>query len=76
MEILLNAAGHVHRVDPKQDSGVVGNATQWQMVTSLTKSRLGGVGVGGLLEGEPRSSDTAWNTYMVLLHRCRCLRSH
>ena len=29
----------------------------------MTKSRLGGVGVGGLLEGEPRTSDTAWNNY-------------
>ena len=27
------------------------------------RSRLGGLGVGGLLEGEPRSSDEAWATY-------------
>ena len=30
---------------------------------SATKSRLHGVGVGGLLEGEPRSSRVAWETY-------------
>jgi SSS family solute:Na+ symporter len=33
------------------------------MVCNLTKSRKGGVGVGGLLEGEPRSKESAWNTY-------------
>jgi SSS family solute:Na+ symporter len=33
------------------------------MVCNLTKSRKGGVGVGGLLEGEPRTSEAAWNTY-------------
>jgi SSS family solute:Na+ symporter len=59
MEILLNAAGPAGPF-PRN---IVGNETQWQMVTSLTKSRLGGIGVGGLLEGEPRSSDVAWNTY-------------
>ncbi len=33
------------------------------MVCNLTKSRLGGIGNGGLLEGEPRSSESAWDTY-------------
>ena len=33
------------------------------MVCNLTKSRKGGIGVGGLLEGEPRSDLSAWNTY-------------
>ena len=65
MEILINAApGGAYTgngTHPYEE--VIGNATQWQMVTSLTKSRLGGIGVGGLLEGEPRSSDTAWATY-------------
>lgn len=41
----------------------LGNGTLWQMVMNLGKSRLGGVGLGGLLEGEPRSSLQAWNTY-------------
>ncbi len=40
-----------------------GDGRSWQMVCNLTKSRLGGVGVGGLLEGEPRSKLAAWNNY-------------
>jgi hypothetical protein len=40
-----------------------GDGTSWKMVCSTHKSRLGGVGAGGLLEGEPRSSETAWNNY-------------
>jgi len=40
-----------------------GNGRSWQMVVNLTKSRLGGVGVGGLLEGEPRSKQAAWEQY-------------
>ena len=35
------------------------------MVCNLTKSRLGGVGKGGLLEGEPRSDPKAWETYQT-----------
>jgi hypothetical protein len=68
MEILINAAPG-GRFTGNRSCGmsscteVVGNATQWQMVTSLTKSRLGGIGVGGLLEGEPRGSPRAWKTY-------------
>ena len=70
MEILLNAAGppdDCAAPDPsKPHAGgleVVGNETEWQMVLNLAKSRLGGVGVGGLLEGEPRDSLSAWNNY-------------
>jgi SSS family solute:Na+ symporter len=40
-----------------------GNGFSWQMVCNLTKSRKGGIGVGGLLEGEPRTSPEAWRTY-------------
>jgi solute:Na+ symporter, SSS family len=58
MEILLNATNTW-----KSDESVTGNGASWQMVCNLTKSRLGGVGKGGLLEGEPRSSDDAWITY-------------
>ncbi|HZE95510.1 MAG TPA: hypothetical protein VE981_00640 [Planctomycetota bacterium] len=43
--------------------GAAGNGSSWQMVCNLTKSRLGGVGAGGLLEGEPRSDPKAWDTY-------------
>jgi SSS family solute:Na+ symporter len=58
MELLINAANHW---TGNEDSA--GNGSSWQMVCNLTKSRKGGVGVGGLLEGEPRSLESAWNTY-------------
>lgn len=58
MEILLNASNHF---PPGVQAEGTGSA--WQMVCNLTKSRLGGVGVGGLLEGEPRSLEAAWNQY-------------
>jgi SSS family solute:Na+ symporter len=60
IEILLNAPntwnGH---------EGAAGNGASWQMVCNLTKSRLGGIGTGGLLEGEPRSDSKAWDTYQA-----------
>jgi len=37
--------------------------SSWQMVCNLTKSRNNGIGVGGLLEGEPRVDPQAWATY-------------
>lgn len=58
MELLLNAP-NTWRGDESAD----GDSASWQMVCNLTKSRLGGVGVGGLLEGEPRTSESAWSTY-------------
>jgi SSS family solute:Na+ symporter len=58
MELLINASNHW---TGSQDS--VGDGSSWQMVCNLTKSRLHGVGTGGLLEGEPRSSQKAWDTY-------------
>ena len=58
MELLINATNTW-----KADENAAGNGTSWQMVCNLTKSRLGGVGTGGLLEGEPRSDATAWDTY-------------
>ncbi len=60
MELLVNAAGRWSRSGYE---GVAGNGSSWQMVCNLAKSRLGGVGVGGLLEGEPRSRPVAWGTY-------------
>ncbi|HMF75837.1 MAG TPA: hypothetical protein VK604_09275 [Bryobacteraceae bacterium] len=58
MELLINATnkwiGH---------EGAAGSGASWQMVCNLTKSRLGGVGKGGLLEGEPRTNSNAWNNY-------------
>ncbi len=60
MEILINA-----RPTGKEPDGrnAAGDGSSWQMVCNLTKSRLGGVGVGGLMEGEPRSDAKAFETY-------------
>ncbi|MDZ4796965.1 MAG: hypothetical protein SGI92_02295 [Bryobacteraceae bacterium] len=58
MEILINA-----RNTWKGNESAAGNGASWQMVCNLTKSRLGGIGVGGLMEGEPRRDESAWNTY-------------
>jgi SSS family solute:Na+ symporter len=58
MELLINASNHW-----SGNENAAGNGSSWQMVCNLTKSRKGGVGKGGLLEGEPRSSSSAWSTY-------------
>ena len=58
MELLINASN-----EWKGEEGARGDGSSWQMVCNLTKSRLGGVGRGGLLEGEPRKVDKAWGTY-------------
>ena len=51
MELLINAANRW-----QGDENAAGDGSSWQMVCNLTKSRQGGIGVGGLLEGEPRRS--------------------
>jgi SSS family solute:Na+ symporter len=58
IELLINASNHW-----SGDEDSAGNGTSWQMVCNLTKSRKGGVGTGGLLEGEPRRDARAWDTY-------------
>ncbi len=58
MELLINAANRW-----KGDENAAGDGSSWQMVCNVTKSRLGGIGKGGLLEGEPRSELSAWTTY-------------
>jgi SSS family solute:Na+ symporter len=58
MELLINASNKW-----SGNESAAGSGASWQMVCNLTKSRLGGVGKGGLLEGEPRSSQQAWDTY-------------
>jgi hypothetical protein len=58
IELLINATNHW---TGNQDSA--GNGSSWQMVCNLTKSRKGGIGAGGLLEGEPRRSADAWAKY-------------
>ena len=64
MEVLINASNHW---TGNEDSA--GNGSSWQMVCNLTKSRKGGVGVGGLLEGEPRREPQAWQTYQKWILR-------
>lgn len=58
MELLINASNHW-----EGDEDARGDGQSWQMVCNLTKSRLGGIGAGGLLEGEPRAKEYAWNHY-------------
>ena len=66
MELLINAT---NQWSAKDGENAAGNGQSWQMVCNLTKSRLGGIGVGGLLEGEPRSVKAAWDTYQQwILH--------
>ena len=54
MELLINAPNTW-----SANEDVAGNGASWQMVCNFSKSRRGGIGVGGLLEGEPRSSESA-----------------
>jgi solute:Na+ symporter, SSS family len=58
LEILLNS-----RNTWTNDESVSGDGGSWQMVCNVTKSRLGGIGVGGLLEGEPRSDAKVFARY-------------
>ena len=58
MELLINATNKW-----TGNEGAAGNGSSWQMVCNLTKSRKGGIGTGGLLEGEPRKDPRAWETY-------------
>jgi SSS family solute:Na+ symporter len=60
IELLINARREPSYPDKKNCAG---DGSSWQMVCNLTKSRLGGIGKGGLLEGEPRSDPKAWETY-------------
>ena len=60
LEILMNANRSWTSTN-ETAAGIDGR--QWQMVVNAEKSRLGGIGVGGLLEGEPRASDAAWANY-------------
>ena len=59
-ELMINANNSWSNAN-ETVAGVDGRA--WQMVVNAQKSRIGGIGVGGLLEGEPRSSDAAWANY-------------
>jgi glucose/arabinose dehydrogenase len=60
IELLVNARYEWSDGDNENNKG---NGASWQMVASTHKSRLGGLGTGGLMEGEQRSDVDAWNTY-------------
>lgn len=60
VEVLVNARYEWSSADGENSAG---DGSSWQMVCSTHKSRLDGVGAGGLLEGEPRSRESAWNNY-------------
>ena len=70
VELLINASntwsGNEEQSPDRSSSGTVYNAgdgSSWQMVCNLTKSRLGGIGVGGLIEGEQRNNVRSWLNY-------------
>ncbi len=58
MELLINATNRW-----SGNENAAGNGASWQMVCNVTKSRRGGIGTGGMLEGEPRRDPNAWATY-------------
>lgn len=60
VELLINAAYQWSQEDKQFNSGT---GSSWQMVCNATKSLLGGIGKGGLIQGENRSNETAWNNY-------------
>jgi SSS family solute:Na+ symporter len=60
VELLVNADNRWDAADGVPNRG---DSTSWQMVASTHKSRVGGVGRGGLLEGEERKNPRAWKTY-------------
>jgi SSS family solute:Na+ symporter len=62
VEVLINASNSWSEEDGELNKG---NSQSWQMVASTHKSRLGGIGVAGLLEGEERSMLSAWNNYQA-----------
>ncbi len=66
LEIMMNPT---NQWPLTEEAVCVGDGTSWQMVCNFTKSRLGGVGKGGLMEGEPRSSKRAWDTYQSWIKR-------
>jgi SSS family solute:Na+ symporter len=58
VELMINAS---NRWSAGQTAA--GDGASWDMICNLTKSRKGGAGHGGLLEGEPRANLKASNTY-------------
>ena len=60
VELLVNAR---YTWTPETNEIAAGTGASFMMVASNHKSQLGGLGVGGLMLGEPRSSDIAMENY-------------
>ena len=60
VELLVNAS---YEWTPETNEIAAGTGASFMMVASNHKSLLGGLGVGGLMLGEPRSSDIAMENY-------------
>ena len=60
VELLVNAS---YEWTPETNEIAAGTGASFMMVASNHKSQLGGLGVGGLMLGEPRSSDIAMENY-------------
>ena len=60
VELMVNAE---NRWLEEDGEGAKGNGLSWQMVASTHKSWLHGVGRGGLMQGEPRTDETAWENF-------------
>ena len=60
VELLVNAS---YEWTPETNEIAAGTGASFMMVASNHKSQLGGLGVGGLMLGEPRSSDIAMESY-------------
>ncbi len=60
VELLVNAS---YEWRPESNAIAAGTGASFMMVASNHKSQLGGLGVGGLMLGEPRSSDIAMENY-------------
>ena len=60
VELLVNAS---YEWTPEANEIAAGTGASFMMVASNHKSQLGGLGVGGLMLGEPRSSDIAMENY-------------
>jgi len=57
VELLINASN----TWPKEDDVFnYGDARSWQVVCNHSKSLLGGIGKGGLIQGEQRDNPVAW----------------
>jgi SSS family solute:Na+ symporter len=65
VRLLVNARHEWRDADGETSRGDGGS---WQMVASTHKSRLDGLGGGGLLEGEAHSLESAWDSYRAWIH--------